>query len=188
MNRRAASFILGIALALLVGAGLWWFLSGRSGGSGGIAGGSAEEAGPTEKVVFNLYFAEGSQLRSEPRELEVTESPKDRVRKIVQALLEGPRQQGLAPLFPKGITVGSVQIGDDGTAYVDLRWPEHDEPPASGSTEEIQRVYGMVNSISENVPQATQVVLLWNGLQRATFSGHLDTSRPLTPDRSILAR
>jgi len=30
-------------------------------------------------------------------------------------------------------------------------------------------------------------VLLWNGTQRVTFSGHLDTSRPLVPDRSLLA-
>ncbi|RPH56341.1 hypothetical protein EHM82_03560 [bacterium] len=188
MNRRAASFILGIALALTLSAGLWWFLAGRSERSTGPAGGRPEEAGPTERVVFNLYFAEGGQLRAEPRELEVTESPKNRIRKIVEALLEGPRQRGLAPLFPKEVTLGSVQLGDDGTAYLDLRWPEHDEPPASGSTEEIQRVYGVVNSVADNVPQATQVVLLWNGLQRATFSGHLDTSSPLTPDRSILAR
>lgn len=187
MNRRTASFILGIALALLVSAGLWWFLAGRSERRAGPAG-RPEEAGPTEKVVFNLYFAQGGQLRAEPRELEVTESPKDRIRKVVQALLEGPRQRGLAPLFPKEVTLGSVQLSDDGTAYLDLRWPEHDEPPASGSTEEIQRVYGIVNSVAYNVPQASQVVLLWNGLQRATFSGHLDTSRPLTPDRSILAR
>lgn len=187
MSRRAASFILGVALALLVGAGLWWFLSGGSERRVGPAG-RPEEGGPAEKVIFNIYFAQGGQLRAEPRELEVTEAPKDRIRKIVQALLDGPRQKGLAPLFPKEVTLGSVQLGNDGTAYVDLRWPEQNEPPAGGSTEEIQRVYGIVNSIAYNVPQASQVVLLWNGLQRATFSGHLDMSRPLAPDRSILAR
>jgi hypothetical protein len=187
MSRRVASFILGIALALLVGAVLWWYLAGRSERRAGPAG-RPEAEGPTEKVVFNLYFAHGGQLRAEPRELEVTEAPKDRIRKIVAALLEGPRQRGLAPLFPEEVTLGSVQLGDDGTAYVDLRWPEQNEPPAGGSTEEIQRVYGIVNSIADNVPQVSQVVLLWNGLQRATFSGHLDTSRPLNPDRSILSR
>ncbi len=39
-----------------------------------------------------------------------------------------------------------------------------------------------------NVPQATRVALLWNGTQRLTFSGHLDTSRPLFPDRALLVR
>jgi hypothetical protein len=38
------------------------------------------------------------------------------------------------------------------------------------------------------VPQASRVVLLWNGIQRESFSGHLDLSRPLTPDRSLVSR
>jgi hypothetical protein len=29
------------------------------------------------------------------------------------------------------------------------------------------------------------VVLLWNGVQRQTFSGHLDTSQPLAPLREL---
>jgi hypothetical protein len=44
-----------------------------------------------------------------------------------------------------------------------------------------------VNSLALNVPQVVRVVLLWNGTQRVTFSGHLDTSRPLVADRTLLA-
>ena len=187
MNRRAASFILGLALALLLGGAVWWFLAGR-GGSRVQGEGPAAVGGPTEKVIFNLYFAaDGGRLRGEPRELDVTEAPKDRIRKILAGLLAGPQQPGLYPLFPKEVTVGSVQLGQDGTAYVDLRWPEQPDPPASGSTEEMQRVYGIVNSIVLNVPQTSRVVLLWNGFQREVFSGHLDMSRPLAPDRTLVA-
>jgi len=187
MNRRAASFILGLALALLVGGAVWWFLASR-GGSRVPGAGPAAVGGPTEKVVFNLYFAaDGGSLRGEPRELDVTEAPKDRIRKILAALLAGPKQPGLYPLFPKDVAVGSVQLGQDGTAYVDLRSQEQPDPPASGSTEEMQRVYGIVNSIVLNVPQASRVVLLWNGFQRESFSGHLDMSRPLAPDRTLIA-
>ncbi|HSF39763.1 MAG TPA: GerMN domain-containing protein [Thermoanaerobaculia bacterium] len=188
MNRRVASFILGLALALLLGGAVWWFLAGRGGGSRAPGAGPAAVSGPTEKVVFNLYFAaDGGRLRGEPRELDVTAAPKDRIRKILAALLAGPKQPGLYPLFPKEVSVGSVQLGQDGTAYVDLRWPEQPDPPASGSTEEMQRVYGIVNSIVLNVPQASQVVLLWNGFQRESFSGHLDMSQPLSPDRTLVA-
>lgn len=188
MNRRVASFILGLALALLAGGAVWWFLAGR--GDSPVQGeGPAAVGGPTEKVIFNIYFAaDGGRLRGEPRELDVTEAPKDRIRKILAALLEGPKQPGLYPLFPKEVTVGSVQLGQDGTAYVDLRWPEQPDPPASGSTEEMQRVYGIVNSIVVNVPQAERVVFLWNGFQRESFSGHLDMSRPLSPDETLIAR
>jgi spore germination protein GerM len=185
MSRRAASFVLGFALALLLGAGLWWWLSGRTGGrTGADSQEAAAQAG--EQVGFNLYFpSESGELKPEPRELKVTEAPKDRIRKIVQALLEGPKGAGLARPFPEGVTLGSVQLGKDGTAYVDLRSQNHPDPPPSGSMEEIQRVYSLVDSIALNVPQANRVVLLWNGSQRETFSGHLDLSRPLTPDRSL---
>lgn len=185
MSRRAASFILGFALALLVGGGLWWWLAGRqeSGREHGVAGPAAQ---PGVKVGFQLYFpADGGVLKPEPRELQVSESPKDRIRKIVDALLAGPKAAGLARPFPEGVVVGGVLLSGDGTAYVDLRWPSHEEPPAGGSTEEMQRIYSVVDSVTLNVPQASRVVLLWNGVQRDTFSGHLDLSRPLTPDRSL---
>lgn len=184
MSRRAASFVLGFALALLVGAGLWWWLSGRGQRRFGAAG--QESAGqPGERVGFNLYFpAAGGGLRAEPRELNVTNAPKDRVRKVVEALLAGPQAPGFARAFPEGVTLGSVQLSDDGIAYVDLRWPDHPDPPPGGSTEEIQRVYSVVDSVGLNVPAARSIVLLWNGVQRDTFSGHLDLSRPLLPDRA----
>jgi spore germination protein GerM len=184
MSRRAASFVLGFALAMLLGGGLWWWLSGR--GGRGFAGGGPDAAVPAgERVSFNLYFpAAGGGLSAEPRELVVTESPKDRVRKVVDALLAGPKSSGLARPFPPEVTLGGVQLSEDGIAYVDLRWPDHQDPPASGSTEEMQRVYSVVDSVALNVPQVSRVALLWNGVQRETFSGHLDLSRPLAPDRA----
>jgi spore germination protein GerM len=188
VNRRAASFVLGLALALLIGAGVWWWLSGRASGPGGRSA-QEESAQPTEKVTFQLYFpGDGGLLRAEPRELAVSNSPKDRIRKVVEALLAGPQGRGLARPFPEGVTVGSVQLSGDGVAYVDLRWQDHNEPPSGGSTEEMQRVYSVVNSITANVPQALRVVLLWNGLQRPTFSGHLDMSEPLAPNQALAGR
>jgi hypothetical protein len=182
MSRRAASFVLGFALALLVGGGLWWWLTGRPGaGRGHVAGTAAQ---PVKPVSFQLFFpADGGTLKPEPRDLQVSESPKDRIHKILDALLIGPRTAGLVAPFPAGVVVGGVLLGPDGTAYVDLRWPNHEEPPPGGSTEEIQRVYSVVDSVALNVPHAQRVVLLWNGVQRETFSGHLDLSRPLVPDR-----
>lgn len=188
MNRRVASFVLGFALALLVGGGLWWWLSEHRVGRGGPNTPDAA-AQPGEKVSFPLYFpADGGLLRSEPRDLQVSAAPKHRIRKIVEALLAGPETRGLARPFPEGVVLGGVVLGQNGTVYVDLRWADHDEPPQSGSTEEIQRLYSVVDSICLNVPQASRVVLLWNGVQRDTFSGHLDLSRPLTPDSSLVAR
>lgn len=187
MSRRAASFVLGLALALVLGGGLWWWLSGpgarRLGGSApGVA------AQKSEPVSFNLYFpSDGGGLRSEARALQVSEEPKDRVRKVVAALLGGPKAPGLARPFPEGVALGAVLLSADGTAYVDLHWQDHPDPPPGGSTEEIQRIYSVVDSIALNIPQASRVVLLWNGVQRETFSGHLDLSGPLVPNRDLSA-
>jgi hypothetical protein len=49
-------------------------------------------------------------------------------------------------------------------------------------------VYSLVNSVALNVPAARRVALLWNGTQRQSFAGHLDTSRPLAPDPSLVVR
>jgi len=187
MSRRVASFILGFALAVLVGAGLWWWLSGRAGGRSGA--GALEGGGQAgETVGFNLYFpAPGGGLQAEPRELRVAANPKDRVRKVVEALLAGPQTPGLVRTMPEGVTLGSVQLSADGIAYVDLRWSESPDPPPGGSTEEIQRVYSVVDSVALNVPEVRGVALLWNGAQRDTFSGHLDLSHPLAPDRGPAA-
>jgi hypothetical protein len=85
------------------------------------------------------------------------------------------------------VTLGSVQLTADGTAYLDLRWADHDDPPPGGSDAEMQEVYSLVDSVALNIPEAHRVVLLWNGTQRVSFSGHLDTSRPLLPDRNLIA-
>ena len=244
MSRRAAGWILGIALLLVAGAAWWWWRSGHGGRgarAGHAEGGAAAAIG--ESHPFDLYFpASGGGLRVERRELRVSEDPKDRIRKVLLALLAGPAAAAAAPASPaaaagptsaapaapagpaspKGaassaspavagapaspttaaapnasglvrplppeVKLGDVQLSADGTAFVDLRWPGHDDPPESGSTAEMQRVYSLVDSVALNVPQVNRVVLLWNGTQRITFSGHLDTSRPLVADRSLLAR
>jgi spore germination protein GerM len=194
MSRRAAGWVLAIAL-LLVAAGLaWWWRSGRGGGRAGRQGAAAGETGGavTERHGFELYFpAAGGGLRAERRDLQVSESPKDRIRKVVEALLAGPAAApataGLVRPLPPEVKLGSVELSADGTAFLDLRWPDHEDPPESGSTEEIQRVYCLVDSVALNVPEVRRVVLLWNGTQRVTFAGHLDTSRPLLPDRTLLA-
>jgi spore germination protein GerM len=217
MSRRAAGWVLAIALLLVLGSlAWWWWQPGRGGGRAGRRGAAGDEAGAaaTERHAFDLYFpAAGGGLHAERRELQVSESPKDRTRKVLEALLAGPAaaataaatataaapatasrpaaapaaDSGLVRPFPPEVKLGSVELSADGTAFIDLRWPNHEDPPESGSTEEIQRVYCLVDSVALNVPQVNRVVLLWNGTQRITFAGHLDTSRPLLPDRTLLA-
>jgi hypothetical protein len=188
MSRRAAGVVLGLALLLLVGGLAWWLLAGKEGAPGAKASPEGEAAGPGEPVEFTLYFpADGGALGRERRELQVTESPRDRARKIVQALLAGPKASGLYRPFPDGVRLESVLLAD-GVIYLDLVWDGHEEPPASGSTEEVQRVFSLVDSVCLNVPEAQRAVLLWNHFQRDTFAGHVDLSRPVGPNQTLVAK
>ncbi len=190
MNRTAAKVILALLALVVIGGGIW--LVATRGGKKSLTGvidsltGAAPEG--TERITVSLYFpGPGEYLIPERRVLDVTPEPKDRVRKIVLGVLEGPRQGDLGRSFPEGVTVGGILLAADGTAYVDLRSETLADPPSSGSLAEMQRVYSLVDSIALNVEQVSRVALLWNGVQRESFGGHLDTSRPFAADRSLLA-
>lgn len=102
------------------------------------------------------------------------------------------------PALPAGVRLLTVELLD-GVAYVDLttvgvdsgagdalatgsRSPVVLERPAMGLTEELLAVYSLVNSLTANNLGIDRVVLMWNGEQRPTFAGHVDTTRPLMAD------
>jgi len=163
MSRRAAGLVLGAALLLLAAGGLtWWWVGRNARRTGGSAAPAAVPAGPQTTFAADLYFPAETGLRAERRNLVGSNTPKDRIRKIVQALLAGPSagRAGLARPLPPGVEVGAVELTPEGTAYLDLRWAEHDDPPPGGSDAEMQAVYSLVDSIALNVPEAQRVVLL----------------------------
>lgn len=148
------------------------------------AGGAAAR---TERAVVQLHFpAEDGYLRVEKREMQVPAEADGRIEAIVGALLGGPRERGLLAVFPAGVELGGVYVDPHGTAYVDLAAEGQPAPPPSGSALELVRVYSLVNTVLANEPRARGVVLLWNGTQRQTFAGHVDTLRPLTADHGLV--
>lgn len=150
------------------------------------AGGTAAAAGET--VELTLYFpgADG-RLYAERREAQVLPGATARARAALEGLLAGPRSDGLRAPLPGGIEIGSLALLADGTVIVDLRSTERELPPSSGSQAERATVYSLVDTVLLNVEGTRRVTLLWNGLQRESFAGHLDTTRPLAADTSILA-
>lgn len=172
-----------VAFALIAGG--WWWWSQRDGG----AAGRGEDEGPTLDLAVTLYFpTQGTTLAGETRGLEVPDDPERQLLALARALLAGPQSPILAAPLPPGVEVRSVHLDGTGVAYVDLVAPEVAAPPPGGSTEELLRVYSLVNTLSLNVAAVEGVVLLWNGEQLVTWSGHLDTSRPLAADSSLIER
>ncbi len=106
--------------------------------------------------------------------------------------------EDLLPALAAGVRLLAVELLD-GVAYVDLTTAAGDsgtgegagtagrsvlvlERPAMGLTEELLAVYSLVNSLTANNLGIDRVVLMWNGEQRSTFAGHVDTTRPLMAD------
>lgn len=137
-------------------------------------------AGPTESVT--LYFpsyAEG-KLRAESRPLALDTDPADRVRQIVLALIEGPKQ-GAGSALSASAEVRGVFVTSDGTVYLDLsRGAAGDFNP--GIESETLAVYAVVNSLAANLPEVKRVQFLVQGQEVDTLDGHADLTAPFAPN------
>lgn len=185
MNRRVTIALAALALALVAAAAFFW-LGVRDETALG-PGGEAEEAAG-RPAAFDLYFPdEAGELVPEERELAVSADAEGRARAVVLAILDGPRGPSLHRPFPEETVLLDLYLDAEGTVYVDLGQEGAEEPPASGSLAEMLRVYSVVDSLAYNLQEVERVALLWNGVQRETFSGHLDTSVPLVPREEIVA-
>ncbi len=197
MKRRAAAIFIALAVVLALG-GLWALRRRSPAPASPPATAAAPETMPPaatpntapagETVELTIYFpgADG-RLYGERREAQVGPGAPARARAALEALLAGPRSEGLRAPLPAGIEVGSLTLLADGTVVVDLRSAERELPPSSGSQAERATVYSLVDTLLLNVEGSRRVTLLWNGVQRESFAGHLDTTRPLAADTSLLA-
>jgi hypothetical protein len=184
MSRRAAGALVALAALLLVVA-LWRQLAGRSRPAGAEAG--APETAAEAPVEIELVrrsatlWLPGPAGRIGPLAVDVESAPElgAQLDALLAALLAAKPEGELAALFPEPAVSVATMVGPEGVVYVDLRGAEGAEPPGAGSTLELQRVYSIVHTVLRNEPSLGGVVLLWNGVQRASLSGHVDTTRPL---------
>lgn len=187
MSRRAAAILIVAIVGLGLGAGLLWRRAHRRPAAVPAALPVAPVAAPSSWPA-TLYFPSGDgRLVGEARDIQSALDPVARVRAVVTALLGGPQGGALYHPFPDGTTLGAVLVTTDKVAYVDLRGAQGAGPPGWGSTQELAAVYSLVDSVALNVPEASRVALLWNGVQPASLAGHLDLTHPLAASRALLA-
>lgn len=186
MSGRQAAIAVGAGLVLVL-ALTWMFLSSRDDQGGPtLLTEAGEEIVAGEAVALRLYFpGDTGRLVAEEREIPRA-SGADLLRAATAEVLAGPSGSSLFAPFPEGTEAGTVFISEGGIAFVDLV-STRPNPPSSGSRDEMLSVYSIVNSLLANLPELQGVVLLWNGQQRPSFAGHLDTGRPLTANESLVA-
>jgi len=194
MNRRLAAAWIGAALVVGIAAAVW-LLRNRPGAhpSDGedLAAGAPESdaalAAPAqlERQRITLWMpGGGGRVAAWTVDVEMPPGdPAKRARAILEALLAARPDDGsrAAPLFDDTVELAHSLLASDGVLYVDLRRPDGGPPPGAGSMLETERLYSIVQSVTDNEPSVTRVVLLWNGEQRLSFTGHFDTSRPIAP-------
>ena len=174
--------LLGVLLiGILAGYGISWLLQ-QPGKKQQEVKVAVQEELPGREVL--LYFTDpsGAYLVPEYRNIAGCELESDCVRGLIQELVTGPRQGGIAVL-PKETKVLDVGIEND-LVRVDFSRQLVDLHPG-GSLTELLTVYSLANSLNENFPYLRQLQILVDGQIRQTLKGHVRIDQPVYADFSF---
>ena len=142
---------------------------------------------PLSRTRIEVYFpsATGAGLVGEFREIFATATPGDMAKQIISDLIEGPTSGKALRAVPASVRLRQAYMMDGGLVYLDFS-SELKEGLEGGSSNELLTVYSIVNSVVLNVAEIKRVVLLVGGRPVETLNGHIDLTRPLKPDFSLV--
>ena len=136
--------------------------------------------------VVHLYFSDkdNSFLKAETRDYFHSDNPVEFGKKIIEALMEGPRT-GLMRTIPSDTTLKAFYITRDGTAYVDMSDIIRDAHPG-GVKAELFTIYSLVNSLTLNISEIDSVKILISGKEAMTLNGHIDVRFPFKANMLLI--
>lgn len=147
-----------------------------------------ETAGEAERTInVKLFFqaADRPGLVIEERPVTFSTDLSRQLRGVVEELVRGSKI-GLGPTLAPETKVLDVFVTARGVAYVDLSKDVVTGHPG-GSEAERMTVYSVVNSLSTSFPAVKRVQILVEDKPAETLAGHVDLTRPLPPDMTVLA-
>ena len=138
------------------------------------------------RISVRLYFEAPDRdgLLPEERELAFSPDLAQQLRTVVEELAKGSTT-GLVPTLPPGTRVLEVFVQARGVACVDLSSEVRALP--GGSRAELIAVYSVVNTIVTNFPAVSRVQIVVDDKPVTSLGGHVDLSRPLPPDMTLVA-
>jgi hypothetical protein len=198
-NVLTAAGLLALLAAVTLTAPRWSGLLVRSlpdaedeGASAGAAAPAAapasEDDGAVERQIkVKLFFqaADRRGLAMEERSVAFSSDLPRQLHSVVEELVKGSTG-GLGATLAKETRVLHVFVSARGVAYVDLSQEAATGLPG-GSEAELVTVYSVVNSLAANFPAIKRVQILIEDRPVATLGGHVDLTRPLRPDMTLLA-
>jgi hypothetical protein len=166
----------------------------------------APASAPRSTINVKLFFQAPDRpgLMIEERAVAQSNDLSRQIKAVVEELIAGSKN-GFVPTLPPSTRVLEVFVTARGVAYVNLSKDAADPRPASpspaagasaaspgaapsgGSEEELITVYSVVNSLTVNFPAVRRVQILVEDKPRPTLWGHVDLTRPLPPDMTLLA-
>jgi spore germination protein GerM len=160
---------------------------GQETGSGGGSVPEDEAARVERQINVKLFFQANDRpgLVIEERSVPFAPDLAGQVRAVVEELVRGSRS-GQLPTLDPGTRVLEVFVSARGVAYVDLS-KEAQAIAAGGSEAEMITVYSVVNSVAANFPAIKRVQILVEDKPATTLAGHVDLTRALPPDMTLLA-
>lgn len=189
MSRRPVWTVVVVLAVTLVAAVLFWPRGGHEGDPmAPVTETPIDEILAVEPVERTLYFpGEGGRLYGETRMLSPEGRLEEQAETLVSSLLSGPQNTSLRAPLPESIRLRRIYRPSETVLILDLESPEGAGPPPVGSQREMLMVYSLVDTLVLNLDPIERVMLLWNGQQRRTLGGHLDTSRPLAAHSDLVA-
>jgi spore germination protein GerM len=147
----------------------------------------ADAAAAARRISVRLYFEAPDRTGLVPEERDVAFSPDlaEQLRVVVDELARGS-SEGLVSTLPAGTRVLDVFVHKGGVVYVNLSTEAASGQPG-GSLPELLTVYSLVDTIVSNFPATSRVQVLVDGRVAPSLAGHVDLSRPLAADLTLLA-
>jgi spore germination protein GerM len=135
--------------------------------------------------TLSLMFANlgYSSLRPVSQEVRRELWYRDPLKTVVRALMDGPINNETLPVIPAGTKLRACWRAGD-IAYVDFG-RDFFLGLAEEAEAEVLAVYGLVNTIAENIPEIKKVQILIDGAPRITLRGLTRVYQPLTPRREL---
>ncbi|MET0554853.1 MAG: GerMN domain-containing protein [Vicinamibacteria bacterium] len=148
---------------------------------------AASAAAPQRSINVKLFFqaADRPGLLIEERPVAFSTDLSRQIRAVVEELIAGSKS-GLLPTLAPEARVLEVFVTARGVAYVSLS-KEAAQATGQGSEAELVTVYSVVNSLTVNFPAIKRVQILLEDKPAPTLWGHVDLTRPLPPDMTLMA-
>ena len=140
---------------------------------------------PVSPHTARIFFTtDGRHLSAEFFDLPEDLTPYERITRLLDRLIRGPKSKYFEPVLPDKTSLRGVYIVDN-EAILDFSGDLGKNLPG-GISPELLAVYSIVNTVILNVEGVNKVQILVEGETLPTLAGEIDISAPLGANPSLV--